>query len=316
MPGVSPDTFILCTLSRSSMPPNGFVWPCARSFHPLTNGLTMTTVWVERDMTATATTVDERIEKILLKLRKKATSVLSIKAICDALVALEYDVERKGRGYDTRLTITTPDGEKTEVFTGKIRDYELTGWLFAETLLAERAAAALGLPTVEKEKEERDYKARDWTNTGTCPCCFSNVKLHGGHIVLHGYLRPGHGYTVGSCYGVRYEPYEASTKGTEDLRDFYASELIDTKELLATLKADGFIGTFTGSVGWGRNKRSYPIAPDHSEWDRCRKAAIANTEENIRHLKSDIKTLTVRIDAWKPGLKMPEEIAREKGWLK
>lgn len=215
------------------------------------------------------------------------------------------------------LVITDPEGEnRTCFFTSDGRDYELFAWLFAETNLDARSSAELGMPTVEDEKREREHKARDWTNTGTCPCCFRNVKLNDGRIVLHGYHRPGHGYIVGSCFGVGYEPYEVSTKGTEASRDAYLATEKRLKARLADLKSDGFSGSFTTTRGWGRTKETVTVEKGEKDWDSLRNGAIVSVERDLRHVASDIDFLTKKIDAWEPGMKMPEEIARERGWLK
>jgi len=39
------------------------------------------------------------------------------------------------------------------------------------------AARVLGVPTVEEERALKEYKARDWTHTGTCGICYQNVKM-------------------------------------------------------------------------------------------------------------------------------------------
>ena len=391
-------------------------------------------VKVEMEMEAVKKTFDSRIEKVLLKLRKKATSALSIKAVTDALMALGYTVERenawyeltrheireRGKGKSARekngidwwangsrdirldrntyhpdemagveanfrlrdasesdterrlaklraahktaadltveslpekvkvdrivtthigeivtkakrygvehrfewtawigrpaIDVTCPEGKTYRHFPRDESDYVLYGWLTKETLLVERASAALGLKTPDEERVERDYKARDWTNTGTCPCCFANVKLRDGDIVLHGYVRPGDGYTVGKCFGVRYEPYEVSTKGTENLRAIYKGDLARSKKNLAALKADDFTGPLKVDKGSARGPKWVAINLGDEGWALVLKVNIANIEMEIRHTERDIKTLTEKIDAWKPGMKMPEETARERGW--
>lgn len=63
----------------------------------------------------------------------------------------------------------------------------------------------------------RRTKVRTLENTGTCPCCFVNVKLTpGGDTVLHGYTRPGGGSVSGKCFGVGYPSFEVSPEGTRD----------------------------------------------------------------------------------------------------
>jgi hypothetical protein len=52
---------------------------------------------------------------------------------------------------------------------------------------------------------------------GTCQWCFGEYKVNGrGDVVLHGYQRPGWGYTVGNCNGVGHQPFEYDHKLTEE----------------------------------------------------------------------------------------------------
>jgi hypothetical protein len=41
---------------------------------------------------------------------------------------------------------------------------------------------------------------------GTCQCCGSSVAVADGITSLHGYRRPGDGYTVGKCFGAKHAP--------------------------------------------------------------------------------------------------------------
>jgi len=161
-----------------------------------------------------------------------------------------------------------------------------------------------------KEKIEKDYKARDWTNTGTCPCCFRNVKMHEGRIVLHGYNRPGHGYIIGRCFGVGYEPYERSTKGTENILEVVKSGLEGCKARLEALRSETYRESF-------RERKKYMrgyVDVDYGEpgWDRARKLAIEEADRDVRRHESDVRFFTEQIEAWEPGMKMPEEIAKER----
>jgi hypothetical protein len=45
---------------------------------------------------------------------------------------------------------------------------------------------------------------------GTCQFCGGLQAIYSSRIVLHGYARPGDGYTVGRCAGVREKPAELS----------------------------------------------------------------------------------------------------------
>ena len=216
------------------------------------------------------------------------------------------------------LTVTDPEGENsTTFFTRDQSSHELTKWLFKETKLAERAAAELGMPTTEEEDREREYKARDWTNTGTCPCCSRNIKIRDGRMVLHGYERPGIGHTIGSCFGCGYEPYERSAQGTCDYRGHVEGIKAGLTELLSKLQEPNYSEPLATKYGHGRNKTIVMVTKnDAHEWKRLLESKIYATERDIRHVDHDIESLTKKIEAWEPGMKMPEEIAREKGWIK
>ena len=190
-----------------------------------------------------------------------------------------------------QVTITAPDGSSFDFLPKDQSLYQLTDWLFKSTLVVEMASEALGLPTPEQEREEREAKKRDWTNTGTCACCGANVKMDStGKLVLHGYKRPGYGYTEGSCFGVGYEPYERSTKGAED----YKAQLQLRLQLLCQ------------SISELEAKETLPL----EERNRLRTLKYQKRSHEFA-----IQWLAGLIQDWKPGMKMPEEIARERGWL-
>lgn len=54
---------------------------------------------------------------------------------------------------------------------------------------------------------------------GRCGVCEGDFKLLGGRLVHHGYRRPGHGYIVGDCFAVGYEPLERSTAASAEYRE-------------------------------------------------------------------------------------------------
>lgn len=82
----------------------------------------------------------------------------------------------------------------------------------AEEVNCTRCAKSLGITPAAKEVPK---------NLGTCPCCFRSQKtIKGAKMVHHGYQRPGHGYIVGDCFGVKFPRYEDSCEGTIAYRDY------------------------------------------------------------------------------------------------
>ena len=65
-------------------------------------------------------------------------------------------------------------------------------------------------------EEHVPANARTKDRTGTCGICFQNVKLAPGNhgLALHGFKRPGGGYTQGECPGMRFPPFELSVDAT------------------------------------------------------------------------------------------------------
>jgi len=213
--------------------------------------------------------------------------------------------------------ITAPDGA---VATFDAKDYMSTvlSWL-GEHGLVEAASEALGLPTPAAEKAEREAKARDWTNTGTCPCCGANVKLRNGRLVLHGYQRPGWGSVVGECFGVGYEPYERSTAGCVDYRNAAQRQQDAAAKRLAQLQGEDFAQplfvTETERLNGRRVERQVEVRPGDARWDKARQAAVRSAQSEIEACQAEIERMSALIDGWTAGQKMPEQIARERGWL-
>lgn len=82
-------------------------------------------------------------------------------------------------------------------------------------------------------EEHIPANARTRDRTGTCGICFQNVKLVSGNhgLALHGFKRPGGGYTTGECPGMRFPPFELSVDAT-------AAHLRGLEEALKDAEAD------------------------------------------------------------------------------
>jgi hypothetical protein len=160
--------------------------------------------------------------------------------------------------------ITTPTGEEFDVapsrhdFQGNFRDltalptfdvkalkrrlrtWDAFRWLKVDTSYLNQINALLGLeahvPAAERTRE----------NTGTCPCCFRNIKLDHDHkdrtathptMALHGYQRPGDGEIRGRCTSsAGFAPYELSPAGTAVERDLAEQRLANRLASLARLQ--------------------------------------------------------------------------------
>jgi len=132
---------------------------------------------------------------------------------------------------------------------------------------------------------------------GTCPVCQKRHKLTAKgdekyELVHHGYQRPGHGSIVGDCFGVKYEPYELSTKGCEDYKAYAKRIEENLTGHLANLES-GKIRTLSISktvrVSFGQSKiESITVSAD-SEDAKERAEFARELESLIYRTKGEIK---------------------------
>lgn len=97
-----------------------------------------------------------------------------------------------------------------------------------EKVTCSRCAKQLGIAPAAKPAPQ---------NLGTCPCCFRKQKtLAGAKMVHHGYNRPGHGYIVGDCFGVKYPRFEDSCEGTVAYRNCLQTVMSQKQEYLTKVE--------------------------------------------------------------------------------
>ncbi len=74
---------------------------------------------------------------------------------------------------------------------------------------------------------------------GTCQCCFATQVVNDGHLVLHGYRRPGDGYVHAECPGQRFAPFELSCEVAKSHLEFTLNDRIPNLSVrIANLAAD------------------------------------------------------------------------------
>lgn len=218
---------------------------------------------------------------------------------------------REGVGA-TGVEVATEAGPSASFFPSwygsKPRVYpsDILGWLKAETDYLDRVSAALGMelhvPAAERTLE----------NTGSCPCCFRNIKLdhhdEGGvdvpTMVLHGYQRPGNGSVEGECLGRRRKPFEVSAEGTILLLGITESQRARAAAYLASLRAGEETQILQGQK---------MLTPTSAEWGQAVLSAIARVENEVRGLTSEIALLSWLIDTWK-ACPLPKPGERIRPW--
>jgi hypothetical protein len=138
---------------------------------------------------------------------------------------------------------------------------------------------------------------------GNCQICEGDQKLHEGHMVHHGYRRPGDGYIHGDCPGVHEVPYEVSCELIKTVKANTETFLAGRESYLADLKA----GRVTHLCeAHQRGAWSAPELVDYYVgvtepyvWAQAVESATWKVEGTIRQCKADIARYTARIAAWK-----------------
>lgn len=189
------------------------------------------------------------------------------------------------------LRKTTKLGKRATKF---IHLYDLPKWLKSETNFEKQLLEVLGMG------EHKPAAPRTRENTGSCPCCFRNIKLKAQSgrehplMVNHGFQRPGWGYIVGNCIGVGWPPFELSPDGTKHLlKEFLHPRVKKLLEYLRRLKAGEVteLHPFLGS--------NIKVTPDDTNWKRHLENEVGKTERELKWVQEDIKTLEHMVTNWK-----------------
>lgn len=143
---------------------------------------------------------------------------------------------------------------------------------------------------------------------GTCQACFGEFKVneHNKEIVLHGFKRPGIGYTLGQCQGAHHPPFEYDTTVTKLIIKSYENALDEKKKYLVDLNS-GLVNQIS------RMERKYDdfryvgehlveYTPESSQWPQILRNQIANIENLIRYFSRMVAYFQKKLDEWTKGI--------------
>jgi hypothetical protein len=211
-------------------------------------------------------------------------------------------------------TITTPRGNVTfanKIDRGRVLSFSESApekvWsLMYKSGLKESAASvleSLGHETVQRVLRPTTF--RELEGTGTCPCCFQNVKLNtNGRIMRHGWSvsgrrqRGAYGLTwhSGPCIGFGFKPFEVSPEGTEALlRNKVNPTLDELQKRLTRLQAKPATLTVTGY-----SDKPEVIPRDSPLYPRYLRESISETTHTLERVEDEKKRLEEAIATWKP----------------
>lgn len=256
-----------------------------------------------------------KVVGLLLKLRKGAYTGFGTSdwMLVFAVLGFGFEVVKEEREI-VGAWLTLPNGEKLHVEKepnyrhivyygledGSFRG-DMVQWCASKGFLVkDLASKAMGVRTVEEDDKLREYKARDWTNTGTCGICNNNVKRAAdGGLVLHGYQRPGDGYAHGQCFGKGYQPYELSPKACQDFIPVLERELKGHKHYLTCLQAGEVEKLLKRAPSSLNAYVAQYVVKGEPDFPRYLESEVHTVEGRIRETESYITYFQKKVDGWK-----------------
>lgn len=185
----------------------------------------------------------------------------------------------------------------------------LMKWLRTETSFLDQINAKLGTSSYEAEKAQSKAPTLTRSNTGTCPCCFRNIKLtprtKKGRdksmpgMVVHGYKRPGNGSIHSNCFGEDWPPFEFSKEGTLAWMEKLEEALTRNKAVLHNLESGKTTRIFD------INRKEFVQLGDPS-WDRFFDLEVSGVKDTIESIGMELSRSRRYSSAWKPQ-PLPEE---------
>lgn len=128
-------------------------------------------------------------------------------------------------GFHSRVSKVQSDGSR----------YIIRCKTIADELMPLAVKAAQLRPNLTKGRDTSKQTRDNPDKIGkTCPCCFRPIAVDDttGKMVLHGYKRPGHGYTLGRCFGVGFPDLETSSEGLIAFIAFIEQSMLRDKSAL------------------------------------------------------------------------------------
>lgn len=165
------------------------------------------------------------------------------------------------------------------------------------------AARALDMMTVEEERKFKEYKARDWTHTGTCGVCGQNIKMENmgerTALVLHGYCRPGDGATRGECFGRGYPPHELSPDAARAWLDqVLVPQLGRECWILEQLGTGKITRIRTREADERRGREAEYVCKGDPTWPRVLSAQIESQERAVEYATHGVREFALKVAGW------------------
>jgi hypothetical protein len=206
--------------------------------------------------------------------------------------------------------------------------------------------AEIGSDHDEFMKTTTNYPGFDASKSyvGECQVCGHFQVVNNGHLVLHGYERPGCGYINGRCAGEEHVPFELSCEVAKDWLVTLKTFILPNNETrLAALKANepglkitievsnGYVSTGRQArwssgmklrtklieieAGYVHVKQADNDYQEGTTFEQFRQRAVKAKTNDIENIKRDIEMVTAKIASWKYApekLQTREEVTEAK----
>lgn len=199
-----------------------------------------------------------------------------------------------------QLDMTMPPAVDVKTLRRRLRVWNALRWLKADTSYLAQINTLLGM------EEHVPAAQRTRENTGTCACCFRNIKLDHDHkdksdthptMALHGYLRPGDGDIRGRCdSSAWFAPYELSSEGTAQERDYAEQRLAGAITRLAEVKNPDMVEITTWTR---RGEKAFIYRKGEPDWDRQLELAVKSAERDVETSKDERDVFAYLVENWK-----------------
>lgn len=144
---------------------------------------------------------------------------------------------------------------------------------------------------------------------GTCGFCGRTIKIPNGLLALHGYKRPGMGYTEGNCPGTGHPPFEVSPVTAELGVSYLQRDISTTKQALNNLSTVTEI-PLTSTYMRGRSLKKDQVS--EADWGRQLAIWKRSLESDIEKYQGLLAHYEAKVRAWKPqGVREIDEHAIE-----
>lgn len=202
---------------------------------------------------------------------------------------------------DKATRITAPNGDQIDLFPKSPSN--VWEWVLAHGL-DEAVCNYMGLPTLEKEKADKDQARRliyrHENHCGICSVCLGDYKRTVDNMIgNHGFKRPGDGELHGMCFGEGYPPLEISDEGCVAFRAVLVQQLANAKANLAHWQS-GEVKTMMIKARTFPQVEMVEITPEDPRWANELKLTLLRLEAKVRRLESKIAEMDKRIADWVP----------------